>query len=331
VLVREDDAALLPLAEASLARGEEQLTALDFLARARGGAGLIPLAGRSDAALARALAAHRFPDHPAAEAVRRDLLDAGELELAALAGARITPEAGAGWEIALAVGPAPTAAEVEAALARAPGPESRAWLYEAARRHRLALDAGRLRAELRELGDEPEHGHAVAAILRVAPRAVGGRPADLRALRRAIGRGLVDPRPAVRAAAARAAAESGRTTAAAAIEALLEDPHPAVRLAAAHALITLAPERRSAVTARSAVEPEPRLASVLRALGRGAPMADADVLVVETVEHREAPRSSVWLEVRTDDGLLRSLPVSTRGVLVLPDVPGPSAEVSLVL
>jgi hypothetical protein len=261
----------------------------------------------------------------------RELL-AGAPDLAALAGA---PPAGEGLAlaIALAIGPSASAEAVAAALASGLEPESRAWLYEAARRHRLSLDAAALRAELRSLGRDRSDltaAHRVADVLRVAPLA-RGRPADLRALERAISSGLFDPRVPVRAAAAYAAAERGDAASAAAIEALLDDPFPPVRLAAANALSRCAPDRRRAILARAVVETDPSVAAVLEAIGRGEPLPPRDVLVVETIEHRPAPAGPIWLEVATLDGLLRRLPVSPRGTLVLPDVPGLSAEVGLSL
>jgi len=54
------------------------------------------------------------------------------------------------------------------------------------------------------------------------------------------------------------------------------------------------------------------------------------VLVVQTVEHRASP-GEIWLEIQSDDGLWRRLPASPSGWLLLPEVPGPSAEVSLSL
>lgn len=332
LLAEREDPSLVPVAEALLAReegGPARVLALDLLGRARDGAGIEALLGR-DELLPAALAAHRFPDHPAAGRVRERLRTRAP-ELAALAGVRLEEGEGLAWAIGQALGPAPSAEAVERALEGAEGP-AEAWLLEAARRHRLPLDRGRLRAAI-EAHDEALGGaaaHLAAARLRLVPFARGGTAADRRALARALSRGLVDPRAPVRAAAASAAAEDGRPERLGALGALLDDPHPAVRLAAARALVALAPEERPAVLGRAVVEGDPRLARLLRAVGRGEAGAPADVLVVQTVEHRASP-GEIWLEIQSDDGLWRRLPASPSGWLLLPEVPGPSAEVSLSL
>jgi len=121
----------------------------------------------------------------------------------------------------------------------------------------------------------------------------------------------------------------GARDASAALEALLEDRHPTVRIAAARALEALRPERSRYVRARGAIDPDPRAARLLS--DPLACPASLDVLFLDVTVMGDAPSSAPWLEVQTDDGLLRQLPAAPDGTFALIDVPGRLAEVRLII
>ena len=337
-LLRIGDApAWVPLA-AELAE-EEPLReeALDFLARVRGGEGIEALAqlGASPFAIALSVRRQRGTEHGEAALRRAGILLGSSRMARALAGeaVELTPLASADpearLEVAIALGLTPAAPDAErlrAALEGEADARVQAWLLEAARRHHVALDARWLRRALSRAPSE-----ALAPLLLVIPEVIGDpatAPPDRRALRRVLSTSLRAERPDLRASAAVALASLGASEASAAIEALLEDPQPAVRIAASVALSRLDPSRRVFIAARARIDPDPRVVRVLTHLEA---LPSSDVLLVSTVAHGPVGERHMWLEVQTDDGLVRTLPVATSGAFALPDVPGPFAEVSLRL
>jgi hypothetical protein len=293
--------------------------ALDFLVRARDGAGIDALIALDAPPLVIAVASRRWSsgpgpsDHPLAEGPlffpRADDDRASRLRAAiALASAAEVPSG-------------PLVAWVE----REPDRGVRAWLLEAVRRHHVALDARLLLAAL--LDADLEHVE-IAAIL-VVPWAAGPSH-DRRALRGVLSRLLRLGAPSQVAAAVWSLSMMGAREASAAIEALLDHHHASVRIAAAGALRILRPERVRYLRARAAVDPDPRAARVLSEPISEPSAYPLDVLFLD-VTTTEVEASAPWLEVQTDDGLLRQLPVAPDGTFALIDVPGRSAEVRLLL
>lgn len=322
-LAQTTDPRWLPVADVLLEEEHPRVRnlALDYLSRADDGAGLSRLAAEGEP-VALALGLRRHPDDPQADALRSTLPPTPVL--LALAGQTATGD-GLEGAMARAIAPAP-AGDLEAWLTREADDATFAWLAEAARAHALPIDARWLGSAL----DDHAGDRRQAPLLLLVAAARGDARAD-RTLRRRVSRALSSEVPAVRAAAICAAAGRGMVEARAAIEALLEDADPSVRIAAGHGLVALDPSMARAVLARAIVEEEPRARRVLEAIGRGEPLPAADVLLVETVEHRAAPSTPIWLEVRTDDGLVRVLPSPPDGMFVLAGVVGTTAEVTLRL
>lgn len=321
-LAQTTDPRWLPVADVLLEDGPRvRNLALDYLSRADDGAGLSRLAAQGEP-VALALGLRRRPDDPQADGLRATLPPTPVL--LALAGQTATGD-GLEGAMARAIALAP-AGDLEAWLMREADDATFAWLAEAARAHALPIDARWLGGAL----DEHAGDRRLAPLLLLVPSARGDARAD-RTLRRRVSRALSSEVPAVRAAAIFAAAHRGMVEALAAIEALLEDGDPSVRIAAGHGLVALDPSMAQVVLARAIVEEEPRARRVLEAVGRGEPLPAADVLLVQTVEHRPAPSTPIWLEVRTDDGLVRVLPSPRDGMFVLPGVVGTTAEVTLRL
>lgn len=322
VLEVSDAPEFVPLAVELAAEAGTRDGALDFLARARSGAGIEALLTLEAPPIAIALAARRAGRVVAVEGLLPTVLAGGPVDLGALSSFEVAVR----WEAAmsLAITEHPPSIDLRPLLEREVDARVRAWLLEAARRHHLALDAGWL---VHALADRWTSDHERASLILASPFAQTERPHVRRALSRAVSASLRSDRPEVRAAAALALAEMGATYAGASIEALLEDPQASVRIAAGRALLRLAPDRRLAIAARARIDLDPR---VRRVLG-GAEATSTDVLVLDTAVHGDGDRARVWLEVQTDDGLVRTLPPAPSGVFVLPAVPGATAEVSLQL
>ncbi len=312
-----DEPALVPHAVALAEADAMRDRAHDFLARVEDGAGIDALFALDAPALVIAVALRRA-------AIAGDARTIGwSSALRALAGARATFDASGSdrdrAEDAMGIALSSQAPDPELArwIEREPDRAVRAWLLEAARRHRVALDARWLRSTLTD--------DAEPALIAVVPFA-DGVSADRRALRRGLSRWLREGTPAQIAAASFALAEMEARDAAPAIEALLEHPQAVVRVAAAGALLRLVPERARYVRARAAIDPDPRVASLL-----AAPLAAAAATDVLFLDVHATDGSTPWLEVQTDDGLLRRLPVAPDGTFALIDVPGARAEVRLLL
>lgn len=315
LLEQSDEPRLVPLAAALGALD----AALDFLARARDGAGIDALIALDASPLVIAVALRRWGtaghEVPRSWGAAHRALAGGPVSFEMmLEGDRAARLSGA---IGLALAAERPRGPLAEWVRSEPDRGVRAWLLEAVRRHRVALDAHWLR---RALLDEAEP----AAIL-VVPFATGSA-SDRRTLRQTLSRLLRLGTPAQIAAAAWSLSVMGAVEASAALEALLEDPHPAVRIAAGRALLALRPDRTAPLRARAAIDPDPRVARLLSAT----PIEERDILFLD-VTVMGAQVSAPWIEVQGDDGLLRQLPVGANGTFALLDVQGALAEVRLIL
>lgn len=331
------DATFVPVARALASTSDPGTSphtlALDFLARARGGAGVATLLELDAPAATLALALRRAPESPfrgeALAAIERGSIGVSRGLLVALAGGPRTLDVRSDdpLERAAAGACAWLADEIDRdrwleALVAETDVAVFPWLAHAAVAHDVEVPADVLETWL----DVPERR---AESVGLVPAALGdATPRHRRSLVRAVAAALLSPEPRTRAAAAHTLARLDALDDASALEGLLDDTSLFVRIAAARALVRLEPTRAVEVVSAEARAAHDR-ATARALLDALKPTQSPEVLVLH-VASTDAT-TTPWIEIRACDGSWLHVPVLSGGLVIVPDLPCSHVDADLVL